>query len=133
MYDAEVETRDPAEQYRLDDVRYRQQIEYLFGRSAFCRGKLRVAGFPDARSVGGLDQIGELPFTEKDDLRHTQAEHPPFGAHLACDPSDLVRVYSTSGTTGEFDRTHRPRCRTARSQGIPANPGWWIFPPPVRN
>jgi phenylacetate-CoA ligase len=100
MYDAEVETRDPAEQYRLDDVRYRQQIEYLFARSAFYREKLRAAGFPDARSVGGLDRIGELPFTEKDDLRRTQAEHPPFGAHLACDPSDLVRIYSTSGTTG---------------------------------
>ena len=33
-------------------------------------------------------------------MRQTQAEYPPFGEHLACDPMDLVRVYSTSGTTG---------------------------------
>ena len=47
-----------------------------------------------------LDDIARLPFTEKDELRATQAAAPPFGEHLAADPAELMRVFSTSGTTG---------------------------------
>jgi phenylacetate-CoA ligase len=100
MYDAEVERRPPAEQLRMDATAYAAQVQYLFANSDFYRQRLTAAGFRDARSVGPLDRISELPFTEKDDLRATQAEVPPFGAHLACHPDALVRVYSTSGTTG---------------------------------
>jgi phenylacetate-CoA ligase len=100
IYAPEIETRPPAEQFRLDAAQYRRQLEYLYARSAFYGRKLKGAGFPDAPSAGPLERIHELPFTEKDELRRTQAETPPFGEHLACDPSDVVRVYSTSGTTG---------------------------------
>jgi len=100
IYAPEIETRPLAEQFRLDAVQYRRQLEYLFGRSPFYRRKLSAAGFRDAAAAGPLERIHELPFTEKDELRRTQAETPPFGEHLACDPSALVRVYSTSGTTG---------------------------------
>jgi phenylacetate-CoA ligase len=100
MYDAEVERRSPAEQLRLDAAAFSRQIEYLFAHSQFYRQRLNAAGFKSAASVGPLDRIQELPFTEKDELRATQAELPPFGAHLACSPEALIRVYSTSGTTG---------------------------------
>jgi phenylacetate-CoA ligase len=100
MFDREAETRDPRDQFRLDRAQYAKQIDYLFRRSDFYRRKLHEAGFRDASAVGALDDIARLPFTEKDELRRTQAEQPPFGAHLACDPGDLVRIYSTSGTTG---------------------------------
>ena len=100
MYDRETETRDPREQFRIDAESYRRQVEYLFRRSDFYREKLHAAGFRKPEDVGGLEDIAQLPFTEKDELRATQAQYPPFGAHLACDPGDLVRVYSTSGTTG---------------------------------
>jgi phenylacetate-CoA ligase len=100
MYDAEVERRPLGEQLRIDAAAYTEQLRYLFARSEFYRQRLQAAGFKDAESVGPLDRIQELPFTEKDDLRATQAHAPPFGTHLACDPDALVRVYSTSGTTG---------------------------------
>jgi phenylacetate-CoA ligase len=100
MYDAEVERRPVGEQLRIDAAAYAEQVRYLFARSEFYRQRLQAAGFKDATSVGPLERIQELPFTEKDDLRATQAHAPPFGAHLACDPNDLVRIYSTSGTTG---------------------------------
>lgn len=101
LYDAEVETRDESDQRERDREAYAGQIGYLFDRSPFYREKLAAAGFPDARSVGGLDDLGALPFTTKDEIRRTQAEHPPFGAHLAADPEAVRRVYSTSGTTGD--------------------------------
>ncbi|MBI2970259.1 MAG: AMP-binding protein [Gammaproteobacteria bacterium] len=100
MYHPEIETREPELQFRIDREHYARQIDYLLRRSDFYREKLRDAGFTDRKSIGRLDAIANLPFTEKDELRRTQAEHPPFGAHLACDPKDLLRVYSTSGTTG---------------------------------
>jgi phenylacetate-CoA ligase len=80
--------------------RYRTQIARLFERSAFYREKLENAGFASAESVGGLERIAELPFTEKDELRRSQAEHPPLGAHAAIDISQAARIYSTSGTSG---------------------------------
>jgi phenylacetate-CoA ligase len=100
IYDPEVETRAPKEQYEIDREQYRHQIEYLFKNSPFYRERLGAADYHSAADVGSLDRIHELPFTEKDDLRRTQADLPPFGAHLACDSRNLVRVYSTSGTTG---------------------------------
>lgn len=100
IYDPEVETRDPTEQYKIDSQTYEKQIEYLFNNSGFYQKKLKEAGFDNAKQVGSLDDIAEMPFTEKDELRKSQVEHAPFGNHLACDANNLSRVFSTSGTTG---------------------------------
>ena len=48
-----------------------------------------------------LDGIGELPFTDKEDLRRDQAAHPPFGSYLANTPDSVSRLHRTSGTTGQ--------------------------------
>ena len=90
----DVETRPWAEQLALDDESYRAQLAYLLERSAFYREKL--AGL----DPGGLAEIGELPLTEKQELKATCTPESPIGAHLCVEPSELVRIYSTSGTTG---------------------------------
>ena len=100
IHDPEIETRPTEEQFRIDSAQYSRQIEYLYEHSDFYRRKLQDAGYNNAAAIGTLSDIQQLPFTTKDELRQTQAEQPPFGAHLACNPADLVRVYSTSGTTG---------------------------------
>ena len=100
IYDPTVETRPVDEQFAIDRDSYRGQIRYLFENSSFYQRKLREAGFDDAATVGDLDEISRLPFTEKDELRKTQADAPPFGDHLSCPPENLRRVFSTSGTTG---------------------------------
>jgi phenylacetate-CoA ligase len=82
------------------DALFRRQIARLFERSAFYREKLAHADFGSREAVGGLDQIARLPFTEKDELRASQAAHPPLGAHAAIDISQAARIYSTSGTSG---------------------------------
>jgi phenylacetate-CoA ligase len=84
----------------MSDEQYRRQIARLFERSAFYREKLSAAGFASPRDAGGLADIARLPFTEKDDLRQTQAAHPPLGAHAAVDIGEVARIYSTSGTSG---------------------------------
>ena len=95
MLEPEVETRPWAEQLALDDASYRSQVAYLLERSSFYREKL--AGFD---ASGGLAEIAQLPLTEKDELRRTRTPENPFGTHLCSNPSELVRIYSTSGTTG---------------------------------
>lgn len=100
MYNPAVEARSWDEQRAIDDVRYRQQIRYLFDHSDFYRDRLRAGGFADAEAVGGLDDIANLPFTEKDDLRASRTEENPVGTHLAVPHDQLTRIFSTSGTTG---------------------------------
>jgi phenylacetate-CoA ligase len=97
----EVELRSPAEQLARDRESYRRQIDYLFAASPFYRAKLAAAGFASAEAVGGLDDIARLPFTEKDEIRKTQAEQPPLGANQAAPWERIVRIYSTSGTSGD--------------------------------
>jgi phenylacetate-CoA ligase len=100
MLEPEVETRPWDEQLVVDDESYRGQLAYLFERSAFYREKLGAAGFASPEAAGGLADIARLPLTEKDELRATRTPDDPIGAHLCATPSELVRIYSTSGTTG---------------------------------
>jgi phenylacetate-CoA ligase len=78
-----------------DEAAYEEQLAYLLERSPFYRAKLA-----DADPTGGLDGLARLPLTEKAELKATTTPDNPFGAHLCVDRSELVRVYSTSGTTG---------------------------------
>lgn len=100
MIHSEVEALPWEEQDEADDAAYRRQVAYLFEHSAFYLTKLTAAGFPDAASVGSIDAIARLPFTEKDELRASVTEQYPMGTHVAAPPRDIVRIYSTSGTTG---------------------------------
>ena len=91
---AEVETRPWGEQLALDDESYRAQIAYLLERSPLYRKKL------GSSASDRLADIAQLPLTAKEELRATVTPENPFGAHFCADPSELVRIYSTSGTTG---------------------------------
>ena len=79
-----------------DAEAFREQVAYVLERSAFYRDKL--AGH-DTES-GGLAAIATLPLTTKQELRETVTPENPFGAHLCAEPHEIVRIYSTSGTTG---------------------------------
>jgi phenylacetate-CoA ligase len=100
MLALEVEARPWAEQLAIDDTSYRRQLAYLFDRSAFYRDKLAAAGFASAPAAGGLADIARLPLTDKREIRASCTPDDPMGAHLCATPSEIVRIYSTSGTTG---------------------------------
>jgi phenylacetate-CoA ligase len=67
----------------------------LHERSPFYRDKLAGTD-PDA----GLEDLTQLPLTEKQEIKATCTPERPFGAHFCVDPSELVRIYSTSGMIG---------------------------------
>jgi phenylacetate-CoA ligase len=80
-----------------DDDAYRNQIAYLLERSAFYRDKLNLTAPEEA---GGLDDIAGIPLTDKQEIRATTTPENPIGTHLCATPDEIVRIYSTSGTTG---------------------------------
>jgi phenylacetate-CoA ligase len=95
-----IEARPWAEQLAIDDVSYREQLAYLYERSPFYRVKLADAGFGSAGAAGGLSDIARLPLTGKQELKATASRENPVGSHLCAERSEIVRIYSTSGTTG---------------------------------
>jgi len=100
MLEPGVEARPWDEQLALDDESYRAQLAYLLERSSFYRAKLGAAGVESAQEAGGLGEIARLPLTEKREVKETCTADNPFGAHLCASASEIVRIYSTSGTTG---------------------------------
>ena len=83
------------EQRALDDASFRAQLAYLLEHSPFYREKLA-----NLETGSGLDEIASLPLTEKREVKETCTAENPIGAHLCVPMSEVVRVYSTSGTTG---------------------------------
>ncbi|ACP23540.1 putative phenylacetate--CoA ligase (plasmid) [Sinorhizobium fredii NGR234] len=100
MFEPHVETLPWRDQIRSDDALYRKQIAYLLAHSRFYQGKLRDAGFETVERIGGLEAIAELPLTEKSEVRASCSEAEPMGTHVAVPMDRIVRIYSTSGTTG---------------------------------
>ncbi len=94
-----METLSPEEFRRVQEAALLRQLDYLWERSDFYRSKWVAAGL-ERGDVAGLDDLTKLPFTEKSELRDSLAQHPPLGSHRACALGDVIRVYSTSGTTG---------------------------------
>ncbi|MGE0846136.1 MAG: phenylacetate--CoA ligase family protein [Flavobacteriaceae bacterium] len=90
-----AEFMDEAEIAAIQRERWRAQAAWVAGHSDFYKAH------PAGPLLGGdLDEIADLPFTDKAMLRDDQAAHPPFGSYLAAAPEAVSRVHRTSGTTG---------------------------------
>jgi phenylacetate-CoA ligase len=100
IVEPEIEQTPWEDEAKVAAPLYLKQIEYLFERSRFYREKLERAGFATHGAVGGLEAIEGVPLTEKDELRRSRSADEPIGAHLTASPEEIVRIYSTSGTTG---------------------------------
>ena len=98
-FNAAVETMSADEITSMQSGKLCAQLEYLKAHSPFHAKKLSdVDAEPgDIRSVADL---ARLPFTEKAELRESQARHPPLGSHAAAAMEEVVRVHASSGTTG---------------------------------
>jgi phenylacetate-CoA ligase len=98
-YWSELEAAPPAEIRTLENEKLVRQLAHVADASPFYRRKFREAGvgFDDIRTTHDLQRV---PFTEKDELRKSQEAHPPLGEHAAVAMERVIRVHSSSGTTG---------------------------------
>ena len=80
---------------KIQDIRLRKIVEYVYHNTPFYRRKMHEMGLtPD--DIQSIDDITKLPFTTKHDLR----ENYPFGL-CAVPMSQIVRIHASSGTTGK--------------------------------
>lgn len=75
---------------------WERQSAHVASNSAFYRA-LWDGRVPPLR----LEDLPELPFSDKAGLRLSQPAHPPFGDYLAAPPHKVSRLHRTSGTTGQ--------------------------------
>ena len=89
--------RDQLEPYQLQKLR--EQLAHVCEHSPFYRRKLDAAGIRPG-DIRSMDDVRRIPFTDKDELRLSQAANPPWGDFGCITPRQAVRVFQTSGTTG---------------------------------
>jgi phenylacetate-CoA ligase len=98
-FDPEIETMSQEQVRALQEAKLRKQLAYLFERSPFYQDKFRAAGIR-REHFQSLPDIARFPFTTKDKLRESQMACPPLGRHMACDLVSVIRIHSSTGTTG---------------------------------
>ena len=106
-----IETMPLDELRAIQNIKLQKQMRYVYERSPFYRRKFDSVGIKPEH-IKTVEDLAELPFTTKEELRQSQAECPPLGLHTAADLDRVVRVHSSSGTTGrpvfvgitEYDR-----------------------------
>jgi len=95
MFQPELESMPREQLEALQEQRLRDVVRRVYDAVPAYRAKFDEAGF-DPGSLTGLDQLADIPFTVKDDLRAAY----PYGL-FAVPMSDVVRVHASSGTTGQ--------------------------------
>jgi len=90
IWNPAAETLPRREREALQLARLRETLGWSRERVAFYRERL------DTAELRSLDDLTELPFTRKTDLR----EHYPFGL-LAVPLAEVARVHASSGTKGK--------------------------------
>jgi phenylacetate-CoA ligase len=94
IFEPEAETH-PREQLRsLQTHRLRSLVDYVKERIPLYRRRLADA---EPEDIASLDDLRQLPFTRKEDLRDTY----PFGM-LAVPRDEVARIHASSGTTGKL-------------------------------
>lgn len=78
----------------IDPDALRATLERTYAGSEFLRAKLDAAGAHPS-TVRSADDLERLPFTTKQEIRET-----PFIEYAAVPVEEIVRVHSSSGTTG---------------------------------
>jgi phenylacetate-CoA ligase len=92
--EAELMPRERLERLQLE--RLRTTVARQLERVPPMRERLLAAGLSSADEIRALDQLAQLPFSRKTDLR----EHYPFGL-FSVDRSEIIRVHASSGTRGK--------------------------------
>lgn len=97
--DPEIETMGQAHLRELQEAKLGKQLDYLLARSPFYQDKFREAGVR-REHFRSLPDLIRFPFTSKDELRESQAACPPLGRHMAAGMTSVIRIHSSTGTTG---------------------------------
>ena len=94
-FSKEIECAPRSEIKKLQSERLVEQVRYVWDNVPYYRRKMEEKGVCPS-DIKGLEDIHKLPFLKKDDLRDSY----PDGLR-GVPAKDVVRIHSTSGTTGK--------------------------------
>jgi len=101
FWDPEIQTmsRDGIRAIQEDGLR--TLVQQVFDRSVpFFQRKLKGAGIASARDIRSVDDLNLIPLTVKQELRESEAEFPVYGDYRFTDPTEAVRLGTSTGSTG---------------------------------
>jgi phenylacetate-CoA ligase len=94
IWNEKMECMEPAQMKHIQSERLKEVVQYVYDRCPAYKKKLDNAGVRPA-AIKGIDDIEQLPFTAKDDMR----DNYPFG--LFSSPlKEVSEIHVSSGTTG---------------------------------
>ncbi len=94
-YQKEIECASRDEIISIQNKKLVEQVKHVWDNVPYYRKKMEKAGVtPD--DIKSIDDLHKLPFLSKTDLRDAY----PYGL-LGVPQSEVVRIHSTSGTTGK--------------------------------
>ena len=94
-YQPEIECASRDYLHAIQSARLIKMVDTAYNKVPFYKRKLDEAGV-SPKDIHSIDDVSKLPFTVKDDLR----DNYPYGL-FAVEPSELVRIHASSGTTGK--------------------------------
>ncbi len=94
FWDKEIETIDKTALKALQLKRLKETVSYAL-KTSFYKSRLKKAGINSSDDIKRWEDYKKIPLTTKDDLR----ECYPNGL-LAVDMQEVVRLHTSSGTTG---------------------------------
>ncbi len=100
FWDPEMQTMDRERLRELQAERLRTMVGRIIDRPVpLFKRKLDEAGIGNAADIEDVDDLDAIPLTVKQELRDSEAEHPPFGDYRF-DVTNVVRLGTSTGTTG---------------------------------
>ena len=98
-WNKEVETMSHDKLSQMEGNLLRKQLAYIYEKSPYYRKKLEEYNV-SLKNIKGVEDLPQLPFTTKDDLRESQMEFGGLGGHQCALKEKIIRIQGTSGTTG---------------------------------
>jgi phenylacetate-CoA ligase len=101
FYRPDIQTLPREDLRALQEERLRELILRVFDQPVpFFKRKLEAAGL-GSDDVKTLEDLRRVPRTTKDELRQSEAEHPPLGDYRGAKLSECIRLSMSTGTTGK--------------------------------
>ncbi|MCR4643355.1 MAG: phenylacetate--CoA ligase, partial [Lachnospiraceae bacterium] len=94
-YQDSIECASPEKIREIQDEKLVEQVKHVWENVPYYRKKMEEKGVKP-EDIKGVEDLHKLPFLAKYDLRDAY----PYGL-LGVPKKDVVRIHSTSGTTGK--------------------------------
>ena len=94
-FQPEIECADPEDLKKLQSEKLVKQVRHVWDNVPYYRAKMEAKGVTP-EDIHGVEDLYKLPFLSKADLK----EAYPYGL-MGCSREEVVRIHSTSGTTGK--------------------------------